>query len=360
MSGWRNRLREPRTWVLISLGFITLVLLVWFSRALGPVLAAAVIAYLLDGLVLRLEKLKVPRILAVALVLLGTVLLMGLIVFTLLPTVVEQLNQLANQIGPLLTQFEAWLVKMEQTYPSYFPGESVQEFVGRLSIQVENQLGRLITVLLAWAGGTFTGTVNAVIVAFLTFFILKDKEIIWAYLVRVVPFLGHPAFQRVANDIDRQMGRFIKGKFLVVFVLFIFSTLVYLVIGLNYFLLLGIMTGLSTFIPYIGAIVVTIPVVATGLLQWGSFTAGVLTLLAYTGVQAVDANFLTPVLIGRETNIHPVAIIGAILICGSLWGFWGVFFAVPVAVVVKSILDQVYFGSMDAPRAAVDTGDGGA
>jgi len=218
---------------------------------------------------------------------------------------------------------------------------------------------RLITFLLQFASGTLVGTLNVIIVAFLTFFILKDKILIWEYIKRLVPVLGASTFGRVFNDIDRQMGRFIKGKFIVVIVLFCYSTLVYLLIGLDYFLLLGILTGLSTFIPYVGAIAVTVPVVVAALLQWGTWSQTLGTLAAYIGIQIVDGNYLTPVLIGRETNIHPVAIIGAILICGSLWGFWGVFFAVPAAVVVKSVLDQVYFAAREeaAEGTTVTEGD---
>jgi putative permease len=338
MNEWRKRLREPRTWILAFLALFALILVLWFSDALGPVFAALVIAYLLDPLVERLQAMKVPRLVAAILVMIGTILLVTLIVFTLLPAVIEQLNSLANQVGPLLTEVEAWLVEMDFE-SSLFPGSSVQEFVGRIGIQLENQVGRLITILLAWASGTFVGTVNVVIVIFLTFFILKDKLLIWEYCKRVVPMLGHATFMRVFADIDRQMGRFIKGKFIVVFVLFLFSTLVFFIFGLDYFLLLGILTGLSTFIPYIGAIVVAVPVTVAGLLQWGT---------------------LAKVIIGRETNIHPVAIIGAILVCGSLWGFWGVFFAVPAAVVVKSVLDQVYFATIEDPDAPGPVGEEGS
>jgi putative permease len=344
-------------WILAALGTLAAILLFWFWQALAPVFAGLVIAYLLDPLVLRLENLRFPRLLAIVLVMLGSVLLVALVIFALLPTVVEQLNSLANQIGPFLTKVEVWLVEMEFE-SALFPGASVQEFVGRVFEQLQDQVGRLITFLLQFASGTFVGTVNVIIVAFLTFFILKDKILIWEYIKRLVPVLGKPTFGRVFNDIDRQMGRFIKGKFIVVIVLFCYSTLVYLLIGLDYFLLLGIMTGLSTFIPYVGAIAVTVPVVVAALLQWGTWPQTLGALAAYTGIQIVDGNYLTPVLIGRETNIHPVAIIGAILICGSLWGFWGVFFAVPAAVVVKSVLDQVYFAAREEPIGGAPAAEG--
>ncbi|MFO7768098.1 MAG: AI-2E family transporter [bacterium] len=343
MTSWRTRVREPRTWVFVSILVFTLVVVVWFSQALVPVVAAGVVAYLLDGLVERFERLKLPRVIAVIVVIAGTLLFLALLLFSVLPTVAEQLNALANQVPRLVTSVEEWLVNVQASWPQFFRGGSAQEFVDRLNVQLQDQLGRLITILLAWAGGAIGNSVNTVIVVFLVFFILKDKEEIWNYLKRLIPGAGHPKVTSILADIDQQMGQFIKGKFIVVFVLFLLSTIAFMLIGLNFFLLLGILTGLSTFIPYVGAIVVALPVVATGFIQWGTFTGGVGTLLVYMAVQAVDANYLTPVIIGRETSIHPVAIILAILICGTLWGFWGVFFAVPIAVVVKSVLDQVYF-----------------
>ncbi|MCK4772776.1 MAG: AI-2E family transporter [Candidatus Latescibacteria bacterium] len=347
MTDWRKKIREPRIWVLLTLGVFSLVVLVWFFGALVPFFAAGVVGYLLDPLVVRLERWRIPRLLAIVLVMLGTLLLVALIIFSIVPTVVEQLNSLANQIPGVITKVEIWIGEMQYKYPQYFPGTTAFEFFDSLSLQIENLLGGLITVLLAWAGGTIGGTVNAVIVAFLVFFILKDKDHIWDYIVKLLPGLRHATMREVLADIDRQMGRFIKGKFIVVFLLFFLSTAVFWVIGLKYFLLLGILTGLSTFIPYVGAIVVGFPVVAAGFIQWGTWSAAVGTLAAYLGVQSVDGYYLTPVIIGKETSIHPIAIIMAILICGSLWGFWGVFFAVPAAVIVKSILDQVYFPSLE-------------
>lgn len=354
MADWRKRIREPRVWVLIALGIFSLVILAWFSSALIPLFGAMIIGYLLDPLVIRLEQWRVPRLLAVVLVMLGSILLVALVLFAIIPTVAEQLNALANQVPDLITKAEQWVGEMQGRLPESFRGEGAWRFLDRLSIAVDNLFGGLVTMLLAWAGGTIGGLVNAIIIGFLVFFLLKDKEKIWAYLVRLLPLLQNEQVVEVLADIDRQMGKFIKGKFIVVFLLFLLSTGVYWIIGLDFFLLLGIMTGLSTFIPYIGAIVVGIPVVAVGLLQWG-LSGAIGTLIAYVAVQIVDGNLMTPVIIGRETDIHPIGIIAAIVICGSLWGFWGVVFAVPAAVIVKSILDVLYFPSL--ARAAA--GDGG-
>lgn len=347
MNDWRMQVRNPKTWVLGSIGIFSFMMVVWFSSALVPLFAALIVGYLLDPLVDRLVKLGVYRILSVAFVMIGSVLLIALIIFAILPTVVEQLNQLANQLPELISKVEMWVAGAQAKLPDYISSENFQGFLDRLQIQLESLLGGLITVLLAVAGGTIGGIVNAVIVGFMVFFLLKDKEAIWAYLLRVFTFLRNETVMAVLADIDRQMGKFIKGKFIVVFLLFILSTIVFWIYGLDFFLLLGIMTGLSTFIPYVGATVVGVPVVIAGFIQWGTFGKALLTFVVYTVIQIVDGNYMTPVIIGRETNIHPVAIILAILICGTLWGFWGVVFAVPVAVVVKSVFDVLYFPSLE-------------
>ncbi len=347
MIDWRIQSRKPETWVLGVIGIFSFMMVVWFSSALIPLFAALIIGYLLDPLVDRLVKLGVYRILAVALVMTGSVLLIALIIFAILPTVVEQLNQVANQIPELISTVEMWVAQAQAKLPDYISAENFQRFLERLQIQLESLLGGLITVLLAVAGGTIGGVVNAVIVGFMVFFLLKDKDVIWAYLLRVLPFLRNRTVMAVLADIDRQMGNFIKGKFIVVFLLFLLSTLVFWIYGLDFFLLLGIMTGLSTFIPYIGATVVGLPVVVAAFIQWGTLGKALLTFGVYTAIQIVDGNYMTPVIIGRETNIHPIGIILAILICGTLWGFWGIVFAVPAAVIVKSVLDVLYFPSVE-------------
>ncbi len=356
MIDWRKHIRDPKTWMLGSIGIFSFIMVVFYSSALIPLFSAMVIGYLLDPLVDRLVKVGIPRILSVALVMTGSVLLIGLITFAILPTVIEQLNQLANQVPGLIQQVTIWVAELQARLPEFISAESFQSFLDRLQIALESLLGRSITFLLALAGGTIGGIVNAVIVIFLVFFLLKDRDAIWIFLLRLFPFLWNKTVVAVLADIDRQMGKFIKGKFIVVFLLFLLSTIVFKIYGLDFFLLLGIMTGLSTFIPYIGATVVGVPVVAAAFIQWGTFGKALLTFGVYTAIQIVDGNYMTPVIIGRETNIHPIGIIFAIVICGTVWGFWGVVFAVPAAVVVKSILDVLYFPSLeDAPRSRTES-----
>lgn len=112
------------------------------------------------------------------------------------------------------------------------------------------------------------------------------------------------------------------------------------VMGINYALLLGIAVGVSVLIPYIGAVAVTIPVTVVALFQWGISSEFAYLMLAYAIVQTLDANLLTPLLFSEAMNLHPIAIILAVLIFGGLWGFWGVFFAIPLATLVKAVVNS--------------------
>ncbi len=356
MADWRRRIREPRIWVLVLLSLGAFIVVLWFSGSLIPLFGALVVSYLLDPLVAGLERRRVPRLLAIVLVMLGSLVLISLILFAIIPTMVEQINALANEVPDLITEVEQWVAGVQNRMPEAFSGAPLQRFLERFSVTLESLLGNLITVLLAWAGGTIGGVIYSILIAFMVFFLLKDKAEILTYLQRTFPFLKDRSVREVLADIDRPMCMFIKGKFIVVFLLFLLSTLVFWAIRLDFFLLLGILTGFSTIVPWVGAFVVGVLVVAAGLLQWG-IGGAIWTLFVYLAVQTVDANLMTPVIIGRETRIHPIGIIVAILICGSIWGFWGVVFAVPAAVVVKSILDVLYFPSL--ARAAAPAGGEG-
>jgi len=117
------------------------------------------------------------------------------------------------------------------------------------------------------------------------------------------------------------------------------SFVTFALMGLNYAMLLGALVGFSVVVPYIGAVVVTVPVALIAFFQWGWGSEFIYLMVAYAVIQALDGNVLVPLLFSEAVNLHPVAIIVAILFFGGLWGFWGVFFAIPLAALVKAVID---------------------
>jgi putative permease len=150
-----------------------------------------------------------------------------------------------------------------------------------------------------------------------------------------------PRNRRLANkvwiEMNQQISNYIRGKVLEILIVGTVSYITFAILDLRYAVLLAVLVGFSVLIPYIGAAAVTVPVAIVGLFQWGLTPQFYWLLVAYGIIQALDGNVLVPILFSEAVNLHPVAIIVAVLVFGGLWGFWGVFFAIPLATLVKAV-----------------------
>jgi putative permease len=177
------------------------------------------------------------------------------------------------------------------------------------------------------------------LVPLMVFFFLKDKQVLLGWFVQFLP-KDTSLSLRVWHEVDRQIANYVRGKFLEVFILWAISFVAFWWLGLNYAMLLAVLMGLSVVIPYVGATLVTFPVLAVAYIQWGVGGSDhfMYVFIAYSVIQALDGVILVPLLFSEAVNLHPIAIIVAILFFGGLWGFWGVFFAIPLATLVKAVL----------------------
>lgn len=167
---------------------------------------------------------------------------------------------------------------------------------------------------------------------------LKDKNKLIKQVVRFLPFHRKLIIQ-VSSEMNTQIMNYIRGKVIEIIIVGLSTYLVFLFLDLRYSVLLAVLVGFSVLIPYIGAVAVTVPVIIVALFQWGLTSDFAYLMLAYGIVQALDGNLVVPILFAGAVNLHPVMIIIAVLIFGGLWGFWGVFFAIPLASLVKAILN---------------------
>jgi putative permease len=176
-----------------------------------------------------------------------------------------------------------------------------------------------------------------VLVPILVFFMLKDKPLILAWVTAFLPKDRHLT-EQVGREVDQQIGNYVQGKLAEIVIVGVVTWIVFRFIGLQYTVLLAALTGVSVLIPYVGATVVTIPVALVAYFQFGLAPGFYSALIAYGVIQFLDGNVLVPILFSEVVDLHPVAIIAAILLFGGLWGFWGVFFAIPLATVIQAIL----------------------
>ena len=338
VKNWFERhFSDPQAIILVLTLVVLFAIILVMGGMLAPVLASIVIAYLLEGMVRRLEGWRVPRLLAVIMVFLLFITFVVLVVFLLLPQLYNQAKELGTELPVMLAQAQAALLTLPAKYPEFFTEDQIKEMTNAIREDMTNMGKSILTWSLSSVVGAITLLVYLILVPLLVFFFMKDKQTIIQWLTAYLPD-NRVLLTVVWRDVDRQIGNYVRGKFIEILIIWMVCLLTFVWFGLNFAMLLAVLVGLSVIIPYIGAAVVTIPVAAVAYFQWGLSSDFYWVIAAYLVIQALDGNALVPLLFSEVVNLHPIAIIVAILVFGGLWGFWGVFFAIPLATLVQAVL----------------------
>jgi len=338
LSAWFRRYFSDPQVVFLSvalvIGFGVVLIL---GDMLTPVLASLVIAYLLEGLVGVFVRLGWPRLVGVLIVYVAFMLFVVLVLFWVMPLVSRQVTDLIQQLPNMIAKGQQVLMQFPERHPDMITAGEIQALIELIRTELATWGQRALTWSLGSVVGLITAAVYLVLMPLLVFFFLKDRDPIVGWFGTYLPKHRHIA-GTVWRDVDRQISNYIRGKFWEVLIVWAASFITFQAFALKYAMLLAVLVGLSVIVPYIGATVVTIPVVLIAWFQWGWGPDFGWLVAAYFIIQAIDGNVLVPLLFSEVVNLHPVAIIVAILIFGGLWGFWGVFFAIPLATLVQAIL----------------------
>lgn len=338
VTDWFQRNFADQERAIFWLFFLVVILVfAFFGKMLVPVFASIVIAYLLQGFVIRLERWHVPHILAVIIVYL---LFLGLVIVALLgllPLLWRQLSTLVNELPNTLGRGQALLWNLPERYPHFISAAQIQQLLDTSKVEIAHSGQFILSASLASIPDVILVIVYLVLVPLLVYFFLMDRQQILFWLEKYLPEKRH-LIQNIWREVYAQIGNYVRGKVLEMIIVWAACYLVFGFMGLQYAMLLSTLVGVSVVVPYIGAVVVTIPIVVIALLQWGWTASFAYLLIAYGIIVTLDANLLVPVLFSEAVALHPIAIIIAILVFGGLWGFWGVFFAIPLAALVKAIL----------------------
>ncbi|MET0846131.1 MAG: AI-2E family transporter [Pseudomonas sp.] len=321
--------------VLLVLAFTAVLTL---GGMLAPVLAGMVLAYLMQGLVVTLERLRMPGGVAVGLVFALFMGVLLLFIIVVVPLLWHQLITLFNELPGMLAKWQSLLLLLPERYPHLVSDEQVLQ-----AIEVaRGEIGKFGQWALTFSLSSLPLLVNImiylVLVPILVFFFLKDREMIGQWVRGYLP-RERALITRVAHEMNRQIANYIRGKVIEIFICGGVTYIGFVVLGLNYAALLALLVGVSVVVPYVGAVVVTVPVMLIALFQWGWSDQFIYLMAVYGIIQTLDGNVLVPLLFSEAVNLHPVAIICAVLLFGGLWGFWGVFFAIPLATLFKAVLD---------------------
>lgn len=332
-----QRLDDPQVLVLTLLLVGGLLAVLLLGRALAPVIAALVIGYVLQGPVTALSSRGVPHLLAVTVVFVGFLALVLYGFFAVAPLLSQQLSQLVVQLPSMVNAVQELVLALPERYPELIGREHVVELTARLQKEAIGVGEQAVAWSVNQIGNLFTLGVFLFLVPLLVFFFLKDRGLMVEWLLRVLPAERELA-TGVWREVDHKTGAYVRGKILEVAIVAVVTWFVFVALGVQFAALLATLTGLSVLVPYIGVVAVAVPVVFVALVQFGPGGDFALAVGAYTVIQILDGNLLAPLLISEAVDLHPVAVVTAILVFGAIWGFWGVFFAIPLGTLALAVV----------------------
>lgn len=338
LQQWYHRyFTDPQTVIFAFILIVGGLLIFVLNTHLMPILIALIIAYLAEGLVAWLHKLNLGRTTSASIVTALMITAILLSFFVLLPLLSRQISDLFREMPYMLGQGQQLLLRLPQEYPDIISAAQIEEILTLARTELTSLGQRVVTLSLSSVVGIITFLVYMILLPLMVFFFLKDKDMIIRWLADFLPD-ERRLLRTVWAELDIKIASYVRGKVIEVLIIWSASYIAFALMGLDYAMLLSLAVGLSVIIPYVGATVVTIPVALIAFFQWG-FTSEFGWLMAvYAFIQFLDGNLLVPLLFSEVVNLHPVAIIVAVVFFGSLWGVWGVFFAIPLATLIQAII----------------------
>jgi len=338
ITNWFQRhLSDPQIVILAVLLITGSFVVIFLGDMLAPVIASIVIAYLLQGVVNVLERWKVPHLVAILSVFLGFMVLLLFLVIGLLPLLWDQLRQLFEQLPAMISWGQKELLRLPEKYPDFISEQRIMAIADMLRSELTGLGQRILSLSIASVRAFIWVMVYIFLVPLLVFFFLKDKDRLFSWISRFLP-QDRSLANQVWREVDHQIGNYVRGKMLEILIVWTASYITFAFLDLQFSILISFFVGISVLIPYIGATVTTLPVAAIAYFQWGMGSEFAYAVGAYLIIQLLDGNILVPLLFSEVVNVHPVAIIVAVLVFGGMFGFWGVVFAIPLATLVQALI----------------------
>jgi putative permease len=338
IGNWFKRhFSDPQVIMLAVLLLVGFLVVIYLGDMLAPVLASLVIAYLLEGLIGLMQRRGVPRLIGVWTAFLLFIVVLVFLIFGLVPLLSTQVAQFVQELPRMIATGQGAIMQLPERYPDYINQQQLADLLNSIRAEIATAGQSLLAFSLSSITSVVTLVVYLVLLPLLVFFFLKDKQLILDWVCSYLPKDRRLA-SSVWDEVNDQLSNYVRGKFWEILVVGMVSYITFETMGLQYAMLLGALVGLSVIVPYIGAAVVTFPVAIIAFFQWGTGNEFIYLMVAYGIIQALDGNVLVPLLFSEAVNLHPIAIIVAVLVFGGIWGVWGVFFAIPLATLVKAVL----------------------
>tara|TARA_B100002003_G_scaffold58159_1_gene53610 strand:- start:691 stop:1776 length:1086 start_codon:yes stop_codon:yes gene_type:complete len=357
--------KERQFWIWLAVLVIAISLIVFVSGVLLPFVAGMAVAYFLDPLGDKLESWGLSRTLSTVIITASFFIAVIALLILIFPLIQGQIIGFAQKVPSMIESFEAWLAPLKETLSERIPSEKLQELSDvskSYGTTIVKWLGSLLGGI--WKGGLALFNVLSLILItpVVSYYLLRDWDKIVAKVDSWLPRDYAPAIRSVVKDIDITIAGFVRGQGTVCLFLAVFYGVGLTIVGLDFGLVVGITTGLISFIPYFGMLVGMATALAIAIVQFGEVVPVVLVLIVFGAGQIIESMFLTPKLVGEKVGLQAVWVIFALMVGGATVGFTGVLLAVPVAatigVLVRFFLAQYLASPLYSGSDNISNDDG--
>jgi putative permease len=315
---------------------LTLIIFSLFIGVLTPFIISVIVAYLLVGLQKKIETYNVSENLATILAFSIFIIIGAAMFIWLIPLLYVQLQSFVLDIPRLFNEFLNFVSTIPAAFPDLLDSDQISVFFQAVSSELSSITQNIVKSSISGIQSTITVLLYIILFPILVYFFLFDRKNIIEGCLKIIP--GDRAMlSQVWSEMDVQLSNYVRGKVLEIFIVGIAAAVLFASFGLNYGALLAVLVGLSVLIPYVGAFSITIPIVIIGILQFGLGSQFYLLIGLYLLLQFLDGNLLVPIIFSEAVKLHPIVIILAVFLFGTMFGFWGVFFSIPLATFIKAV-----------------------
>ena len=315
---------------------IFFIVISFFGSVLTPFIISIIVAYLLVGMQKKIQSYNVGE--KVSLVITFSIFIVtgATLVIWLVPLLYTQLQAFVLDVPNLINNFRDYISELPSKFPDLVSSDQITIFFQAVSEEISAIAQNIVKTSISSIQSAITVLLYIILFPILVYFFLFDRKNIIDGCLKIIPG-RRKMFTSIWAEMDIQLSNYVRGKTIEIFIVGIAAAIIFSSLGLRYSALLSVLVGLSVIIPYVGAFLVTIPVVVVGLIQFGLGTQFTILISLYLLLQALDGNLLVPIIFSETVKLHPVIIILAVFIFGSMFGFWGVFFSIPIATFIKAV-----------------------
>ena len=313
-----------------------------YINVFTPFIISLFIVYLLESCITKIMNYGSKRKITATFIYIVFLGFFVIVIFFIFPILWKQfLLLLSHDLPILFPKTQTNLVYLLNKYPEYFTEDQIKIFM-QGCYSYSQILGKKIISLSLYSISNISSIIiHLILIPIIIFFLLKDRNKILTFFHKF-SFYKSDVLSKIYFRLDKQIGNYIKGKTIEIFIVSFFTFILFWYFNMPYALLLSVSVGISVLVPFIGIFLITIPIIFIGYLQWGVNSEFTYCLLFYFLIQILDSNILVPLLFSEVINLHPMFILISIILFGSIWGAWGIFFAIPIAIIIQSIINTFY------------------